>query len=515
MSFEAYTELRNITLDHTFNGIQQAASPYYHRFGLNCKLSGSVYAVSEIDGAIPIMHGPAGCAFHQRLTPMKLYSPVNELPSTNLDENDVIYGGEGKLRKAIIETSHRYKPSMIAVLPTCVSGLIGDDVSGVCDDIKSEISCPLISVSSEGFAHRSRESLDTIISDMAKAWKTAEPPDYDLKGCGQEEVVLSLVSQLMEEQDISEDLVNIEYSGRFRYGSRRDLEETRRLFGLMGVRINTTILSCNVEQIKHAPAAALNIVSRHRKAAKLMSERFGTGYFHKWAIYYGLEGIERFYSEVGSRLDRDGEAECMIDQEKKQAFVDIDNYLKAFRDQSFALSTQAFFFTPDIARIYIEDLQLPLRYICVNTQMLRSMNISEETIQLMIESMTELFGKRDYNLQIIVDPTLHDVWEVAKSVDFHLSDRITPPINQNENHHVILDVSRINHLLFSTSFKGIAEFAGYLAGYLNKGMASSHGSIISQFEYDALNYPFVEDPRCSASRAMWSNMWALKCPKGD
>lgn len=507
-------EFRNITLDHTFNGLQQAAGPYYHRFGLNCKLSGSIYAVSEIRGAMPVMHGPAGCAFHQRLTPMKLYSPVNEFPSTNLDENDVIYGGESKLHKAIVDTAHRYKPSMIAVLPTCVSGLIGDDISGVCDNAKSDISCPLISVSSEGFAHRSRESLDTIMKDMTVSWKTEVPPDYDLKGCGQEEVVISLVNQLMEEQDVSEDLVNIEYSGRFRYGSRRDLEETYRLFGLMGVRINTTILSCSVEQIKKAPAAAVNIVSRHRKAARLMSERFGTGYFHKWAIHYGLGGIEKFYSEIGSRLDRNGEAECMIDLEKKQAYGNIDKYLKAFRGQSFALSTAAFFFTPDIARIYIEDLNLSLKYICVNTQVLRSMNISEKTIQLLFDGMADLFAKRDYNLQIIVDPTLQDVWKLAKSVDFHLSDRMTPPNNQNENHYGILDVSMINHLLFSTSFKGIAEFARYLAGYLNKGNASNHRSIISQFDYDALNYPFIDDPRCSASRAMWSDMWALRNSKG-
>lgn len=514
MSYADDTEFRNITFDRTFNGIPQAVSRYYHRFGLNCMLSGSVYAISEIHGAVPIMHGPSGCAFHQRLMPMKLYSPLYDIPSTNLDENDVIYGGENKLRRAIEEISHRYKPSMIAVLPTCVSGLIGDDVSGICKDLKSDISTPLISVSSEGFAHRSRESLDTMLSDTAKAWKTAEPPDNDLKGCGLEEVVISLVKQLMEEQDISEDLVNIEYSGRFRYGSRRDLEEMRRLFSQMGIRINTTILSCNVEQIKHAPAAALNIVSRHRKAAKIMYERFGNDYFHKWAIHCGLEGIEKFYLEVGSRLDKDGEAEGMIDKEKMQALKYIDKYLRSFQDSKFGLSTQAFFFTPEFVRIYLEDLRLPLKYICVNTQMIRSMNTSEKTIQLMIDNLTDLFEKKDYNLEIIVDPTLNDMWEIAKSVDFHLSDRIIPPSDRSEDRHGIMDVSTINHLLFSTSFKGISEFARYLAGYLNKGTGSYQRSIISQLEYDSLNYPHINDPRCSASRTMWSDMWCLKSSKG-
>jgi hypothetical protein len=58
MSYADDTEFRNITFDRTFNGIPQAVSRYYHRFGLNCMLSGSVYAISEIHGAVPIMHGP-------------------------------------------------------------------------------------------------------------------------------------------------------------------------------------------------------------------------------------------------------------------------------------------------------------------------------------------------------------------------------------------------------------------------------------------------------------------------
>jgi hypothetical protein len=91
--------LQNVFRDRVFNGIYQGTAWQFHRYGIDCKLSGSVYAVSEIEGAIPLIHGPNGCAFHQRLTPRKMYAPVYNLPCTDLDENDVIYGGEEKLRK--------------------------------------------------------------------------------------------------------------------------------------------------------------------------------------------------------------------------------------------------------------------------------------------------------------------------------------------------------------------------------------------------------------------------------
>jgi nitrogenase molybdenum-iron protein alpha/beta subunit len=40
--------------------------PYAHSFSPSGKAVGAIYAVSAIEGAVPILHGSAGCGFHYR-----------------------------------------------------------------------------------------------------------------------------------------------------------------------------------------------------------------------------------------------------------------------------------------------------------------------------------------------------------------------------------------------------------------------------------------------------------------
>lgn len=502
--------LREILRDNMFSGIFQTTAWHHHRYCINCKLSGSVYAASEVKGAIPIVHGPSGCAFHQRVTPMKLYAPIYNLACTNLNENDVIYGGEDKLRRTIKSVYDRYHPPLIIVLPTCVSGLIGDDIAGICQDINQEIPCSIVYVASEGFAHRSREALDSIMQNAAESWKTSLPPDYELRGCGREDVVMSLVDQLMEDQDVAENFLNLESHGRLRYGSQIDFLETKRIFRAIGIEINTTILTCTVDQIKRAPAAEINVVMRNRQAAIRMKEKFGTEYFRKWFVHYGIDGIEKFFVEIASKMGRDGEADEVIRKEKDLAVDRLNKYMHIFSGKDFAISTHAFFFTPYFASIYARDLKLPLKYFCVSTQLLRSMNTSEKTIELMIKNMEDLFDRWDLGFEMVVNPTLNEISNIAKKVDYVLGDRMVPVGSENGIGSNVVDISSLNPLLLRTSFSGITDFGRCLANCLSGNVQRPRSLIISRFDYDNVNYPMIQDQRCSASRNMWSEMWSLK-----
>lgn len=96
-----YDDIRyNLLSDRTFLDIHGCTSRLAHYHGIDCKLSGSVYVVSEIEGALPLIHGVSGCAFHQRLSPRKLYSPVYTMACTNLVEEDIIYGEKRSLDMA-------------------------------------------------------------------------------------------------------------------------------------------------------------------------------------------------------------------------------------------------------------------------------------------------------------------------------------------------------------------------------------------------------------------------------
>ena len=93
----------------------QGTTWQFHRYGINCKLSGSVYAVSEIEGAVPLIHEPAGCAFHQRLTPRKMYAPDSEIADTFRD-----------LATAICENKDRVMPNPLS----------DDELDGINEEIE-------------------------------------------------------------------------------------------------------------------------------------------------------------------------------------------------------------------------------------------------------------------------------------------------------------------------------------------------------------------------------------------
>lgn len=75
-----------------------------------------------------LVHGPKGCVYHINYILGMRGDRPSEIYSTCLDEHDVIFGAEEKLKEAIEELDARLHPDLIAVLSCCVSSIIGEDV---------------------------------------------------------------------------------------------------------------------------------------------------------------------------------------------------------------------------------------------------------------------------------------------------------------------------------------------------------------------------------------------------
>ncbi|MFP4071370.1 MAG: nitrogenase molybdenum-iron protein alpha chain [Desulfovibrionales bacterium] len=96
---------------------------------------------------VNITHGPIGCGFYSWLTRRNQTEPPTEqdenyMPycfSTDMNENDIVFGGEKKLKAAIREAYELFKPKAIAVFSTCPVGLIGDDVNAVAKEMKEKL----------------------------------------------------------------------------------------------------------------------------------------------------------------------------------------------------------------------------------------------------------------------------------------------------------------------------------------------------------------------------------------
>ncbi len=69
--------------------------------------------------------------------------------STDLQETDVIFGGEKKLYASLIELIEQYQPKAAFIYSTCIIGIIGDDIDAVCRKVAKETGIPVLPVHSE------------------------------------------------------------------------------------------------------------------------------------------------------------------------------------------------------------------------------------------------------------------------------------------------------------------------------------------------------------------------------
>ena len=122
-----------------------------------CVFCGSRVVLYPIADALHLVHGPIGCAAYTWDIRGSLSSgpSLHRLSfSTDLQEQEVIFGGESKLYRALTSLIEQYQPKAAVVYATCITGLIGDDVDAVCKRVEAEKGIPVIPVFSEGFAGR-------------------------------------------------------------------------------------------------------------------------------------------------------------------------------------------------------------------------------------------------------------------------------------------------------------------------------------------------------------------------
>ncbi|WP_320173318.1 nitrogenase molybdenum-iron protein alpha chain [Maridesulfovibrio sp.] len=108
---------------------------------------------------VNITHGPIGCGFYSWLTRRNQTSPgpdgenyMTYCFSTDMQDQDIIFGGEKKLEAAIQEAYDLFHPKGICIFSTCPVGLIGDDVHAVAKKMKAKLGdCNVFGFSCEGY----------------------------------------------------------------------------------------------------------------------------------------------------------------------------------------------------------------------------------------------------------------------------------------------------------------------------------------------------------------------------
>ena len=88
----------------------------------------AMYTARDMNVDVIVMHGPAGCSF---MASRPLENAGVRVITSSMKDNDLIFGGGDSLEKALIEAKERFSPKTMAVIGTCASTIIGDDIKAV------------------------------------------------------------------------------------------------------------------------------------------------------------------------------------------------------------------------------------------------------------------------------------------------------------------------------------------------------------------------------------------------
>ncbi len=130
----------------------------------------ALYTARDLGVDLAILHGPSGCSFkHARL----LEEDGMRVLTTSLADNEFIFGGHDPLMRVLRYAEETFLPRRVAVVGTCVSMIIGEDLQSAIQD--AGIGTPAIAVDIHaGF----RENIDGVIATLepaaAAGWISAE-----------------------------------------------------------------------------------------------------------------------------------------------------------------------------------------------------------------------------------------------------------------------------------------------------------------------------------------------------
>lgn len=258
-----------------------------------CVLAGINSVLGAIDRVCPIYHSGPGCCMQTTAADQgqsghkssRFVSSVS-LPSTNMLEKEVVFGGTEKLRTTVQGTIDIIDADAYFVLTGCTAGIIGDDIVSVTEEFQDK-GYSVYPIETPGFVGDSNLGYETV-------WTT-------------------MINQVIEEDVPKDDkLVNIfgiiPYHDPFWSGA---LEEIDRILSALGLKVNTFFTKHQgIETIRKCSGAALNIIINpwlFKGPAKKMEQKFGIPSIRVPGLFVGATDTTKFVRQVAEAMHLDQE----------------------------------------------------------------------------------------------------------------------------------------------------------------------------------------------------------------
>ncbi|MDC7232459.1 MAG: nitrogenase molybdenum-iron protein alpha chain [Spirochaetales bacterium] len=213
---------------------------------------------------INLTHGPIGCGFYSWLTRRNQTRPGTEAGSdenfmtycfsTDMQDPNIVFGGEKKLKKAVKEAYDTFHPKAIGIFSTCPVGLIGDDVHAVAREMTEELGdCNVFGFSCEGYKGVSQSAGHHIANNQLFK---------HVIGKGEEKTEGEFKINLLGEYNIGGDAFVLED-----------------IFEKCGITLGATFSgNSTYDQFASSYSADLNCIMCHRSinyVAEMMEEKYG------------------------------------------------------------------------------------------------------------------------------------------------------------------------------------------------------------------------------------------------
>lgn len=264
---------------------------------------------------VHIVHGPVGCAYYSwgtRRNKAKSEEPtqnfLNYCFTTDMQESDIVFGGEKKLARMIDEVIDTFKPKAVTVSATCPVGLIGDDINAVAKAAQEKHNVPVLAFSCEGYKGVSQSAGHHIANN-------------------------GLMEHVIGKSDIEEAPTKFSINMLGEYNIGGDSWEIERILKDIGYNILTVMTGDgSYEELKNAHLADLNLVQCHRSInyiADMLEKKYGTPWLkvnfigientieslRNMALYFDDESLSQKTEEIISR--ETAKIEPIMEQYKK------------------------------------------------------------------------------------------------------------------------------------------------------------------------------------------------------
>jgi len=291
------------------------SSPRFRGLQYGCTMAGAAVIAEQIKDSMVIIHGPVGCihqniamqvsmALRRQIINDQLALPFSppRMVSTCLQEADMVFGGEGRLKEVVLEVYQRHRPNLISIVSACAVEVIGDNIRAIAKELERELGIPILVIESGGFM-----------------------------GGGYEKGVRNACRDLIENlvappRDRFSDRVNI--LGEKSMSSEVDwnYKEIKRWLDCLGISVHTRFAKeTTLTEIKTMAESRLNLISSYETGllvAQILKEKFGQEYLAR-DFPTGLAETEAWLEELGKYFRQEEKAAELIGQEKSRFYQTI------------------------------------------------------------------------------------------------------------------------------------------------------------------------------------------------